>query len=105
MARNSVQDRPLTAAEEAHVGQLHERFKEALSREQIVENFRMSLGLPGSDGRVPAHRERLGAMKLFADLLVPRPRPEAAEAAESGVVIIRSPYDCTCRCTCGAHNK
>jgi hypothetical protein len=95
--------RELTAAERAHVAALQEKFGDALSMEQIEANFRMSLGLPDANGRTPSAREQLGALKLFADLLIAKPRPEDAQAAVT--FLLRDPF-CTCPpCSCGASKE
>jgi hypothetical protein len=88
----------LSETDMEHVRILHEKFGAALSVEQIESNYRMSLGMPDANGRTPANREQLGAMKLLADLLIARPKAEDTER-QSAQVIVGCPYcgPCTCQ--------
>jgi hypothetical protein len=88
----------LSETDMAHVRSLHERFGAALSLEQVESNYRMSLGMPDANGRTPANREQLGAMKLLADLLIARPKAEDTERPIASIVV-GCPYCGTCSCT------
>ena len=99
--RKTEEPRDLTLEDREHVKSLHEKFGSALSLEQIESNYRMSLGLPDANGRTPANREQLGAMKLFADLLVPRPKAEEQER-ERAQIVVGCMY---CEMPCGCNRE
>jgi len=102
--KKTEEARDLTPDDQAHIESLSARFGGALSREQVESNFRMSLGMPDATGRKPAAREVLGALKLFSDLLLPRPKASEDQGERPQVLVVSCPY-CSKSCACGAAPK
>lgn len=82
---------PFSAEEEAHIAKLYERCGGALTVEQIRATYAMSLGHADANGRKPSSREQLGATKVFADILLPKPKADPQERVPTIIQVV-SPY-------------